>query len=269
MKNWAGNVKWNPAELCYPKTEHEIQKIVIRAANDHKSIRLIGTGHSFSKLCETDQIMISLDNYQGLISTDKQLCQATVKAGTKLNVLGDLLFQEGMAMENLGDIDVQSIAGTISTGTHGTGKEFGTISTQIIALKFINGKGEIVNCSTTENKELFLAAQVSLGVLGIITEVTIQCIPNYKLALYTEKENLESVLLSLDERNSNNRNFEFYWFPYTSTVFTKTSNEVSESKVDKINAFNYWSEYFIENYSFKLMCEIARVFPKANQRISK
>lgn len=269
MKNWAGNVKWNPSEICYPKTENEIQNIVIKAVNDRKKIRLIGTGHSFSKLCKTDQITISLDNYQGLISTDKELCQATVKAGTKLNELGDLLFQEGMAMENLGDIDVQSIAGTISTGTHGTGTAFGTISTQVTALKFINGKGEIVKCSTSENSELFFAAQVSLGVLGIITEVTLQCIPNYKLVLYTQKESLESVLKNLDDRNSKNRNFEFYWFPYTTTTFTKTSNIVSETDVDKVNIFNYWSEYFIENYSFKLLCEIARMFPSQNQRISK
>jgi len=269
MKNWAGNIKWNPTEVSYPRSQEEIQNLVLRAANNGNKIRLIGTGHSFSPLCQTNQIMMSLDNYQGLISTDKKLCQATVRAGTKLNVLGDLLFAEGMAMENLGDIDVQSIAGTISTGTHGTGKSFGTISTQVLAITFINGKGEIISCSRSKKSELFSAAQVSLGVLGVITEITLQCISHYKLELHTQKENLQSVLINLNERNENNRNFEFYWFPYTTTALTKTSNVVLDSDIDKMNLFNYWSEYFIENYSFKLLCECARLFPSTNQRISK
>jgi len=172
-------------------------------------------------------------------------------------------------MENLGDIDVQSIAGTISTGTHGTGQTFGTISTQVIALKFINGKGEIVECSKTNNSELFSAAQVSLGTLGVITEVTLQCVPNYKLELYTQKEKLTDVLANLNERNSQNRNFEYYWFPYTNTALTKTTNITSNSEIDKMNIINYWSEYFIENLSFKLACEIARLVPSSNQKISK
>ena len=174
MKNWAGNITWNPSEIAYPISEAAIQQIVLKAANDHKKIRIIGTGHSFTPLCKTDDVLISLDKFQGLVSTDKDKVQATVKAGTKLNYLGELLFKEGMAMENLGDIDVQSIAGTISTGTHGTGQAFGTISTQVIALRFVNGKGEIVDCSETNNRALFKAAQVSLGVLGIITQVTLQ-----------------------------------------------------------------------------------------------
>lgn len=269
MKNWAGNIKWNPSEVAYPTTETEIQQVILRAANDRKKVRIIGTGHSFTALCQTNDILVSLDKYQGIISVDKDKYQATVKAGTKLNVLGALLFKEGMAMENLGDIDVQSIAGTISTGTHGTGKAFGTISTQVIALKFVNGKGEIIECSETKNRELFKAAQVSLGVLGIITEVTLQCVPAYKLALQNRKETIEAVFANLEERNEQNRNFEFYWMPYTNTAWTKTSNIVEAEEPDKINFFNYWSEYVLENYAFKLLCEYAHLFPSKNEAVSK
>jgi len=269
MKNWAGNITWNPTEIAYPTSEEAIQKIVLKAANDRKKIRIIGTGHSFTPLCKTEDVLISLDKFQGLITTDKDKVQATVKAGTKLNNLGELLFQEGMAMENLGDIDVQSIAGTISTGTHGTGQQFGTISTQVIALRFVNGKGEIVNCSKTDNPVLFKAAQVSLGVLGIITQVTLQCVPAYKLALQNRKETIASVMDNLKERNDNNRNFEFYWLPYTETTWTKTSNIVESDEPDKINFFNYWSEYVLENYLFKLLCEYAAWFPSKNAAVSK
>ena len=174
-----------------------------------------------------------------------------------------------MAMENLGDIDVQSIAGTISTGTHGTGKNFGTISTQVIALRFVNGKGELVECSETTNQELFKAAQVSLGVLGIITAVTLQCVPAYKLALFTRKESITTVLNQLESRKTDNRNFEFYWMPYTDTAITKSANIVTDSEPDKVNFFNYWSEYVLENYAFKLFCEYAHWFPSQNAMISK
>ncbi len=269
MKNWAGNITWTPSEIAYPTSEAAIQQIVLKAANDRKKIRIIGTGHSFTALCQTEEILISLDKFQGLISAEKEKVQATVKAGTKLNYLGELLFKEGMAMENLGDIDVQSIAGTISTGTHGTGKNFGTISTQVIALRLVNGKGEIVDCSETNNRELFKAAQISLGVLGIITQVTLQCIPAYKLALQNRKEPLATVLENLKERNASNRNFEFYWMPYTKTAWTKSSNIVEAAEPDKVNFFNYWSEYVLENYLFKLLCEYATLFPSKNIAVSK
>ena len=269
MKNWGGNIKWNPTTIAYPSTEEEIQKLVLKAANERKKIRVIGTGHSFTAVCKTDDILISLDKYQGLVNVDKEKVQATVKGGTKLNTLGGLLFQEGMAMENLGDIDVQSIAGTISTGTHGTGKKFGTISTQVIALRFINGKGEIITCSTSENQDLFKAAQVSLGMLGIITEVTLQCVPMYKLALEIKKEPVDAVFTNLQQRLANNRNFEFYWFPYTDTTLAKTTNQVEDTDVDKVNFFNYWTEYVLENYAFKVLCEYGNLFPSKAAAISR
>ena len=269
MKNWAGNIVWDPTQIAYPDSEEAIQQLVILALESKKKIRLIGTGHSFTPVCATDDISISLDKFQGLISVDKENATATVKAGTKLNALGDLLFDQGLAMENLGDVDVQSIAGTISTGTHGTGKNLGTISTQVIALKLINGKGDVVACSELVNRDLFKAAQVSLGLLGIITEVTIQCVPTYKLEIVNKKESIKSVFSNLGQRNDDNRNFEFYWMPYTDTAWTKTSNLVEDGEPESVGLFNYWSEYVIENYGFKVMCELARVFPSKNEFVAQ
>ncbi len=269
MKNWAGNIEWTPTAIEYPASEEAIQQVVLKAINDRQKIRMIGTGHSFTAICATNEVMVSLDQYQGLISVDREKYTATVKAGTKLNLLGDLLFEQGMAMENLGDVDVQSIAGTISTGTHGTGQELGTISTQVIALRWINGKGEMVECSAEKNHSLFKAAQVSLGLLGILTEVTLQCVPAYKLLVQNRKESIEKLLPEVKARHANNRNFEFYWMPYTDLAWTKTSNIVELGEPDKDNFFNYWSEYVLENYGFKLLCEWAHLFPSQNERISK
>ena len=269
MKNWAGNITWNPSEIAYPTSEEAIQQVVLRAANNRKKIRTIGSGHSFTALCRTNDVLVSLDKYQGLVRVDKNKCQAVVKAGTKLNHLGALLFKEGMAMENLGDIDVQSIAGTISTSTHGTGTQFGTISTQVIALRFVNGKGEIVDCSATENPALFKAVQVSLGVLGIITQITLHCVPLYKLCIHSKRESLTEILPTLPERLEGNRNFEFMWLPYTEYALTKSSNIVNNQAPDKVSFLNYWTEYVLENFTFKLLCEYARFFPSQNKAISK
>ncbi|MEO0627797.1 MAG: D-arabinono-1,4-lactone oxidase [Bacteroidota bacterium] len=268
-RNWAGNVRMQPSEIIYPASEAEIQVFVERAANDGQKIRLIGSGHSFTQLCKTDQILVCLDNFQGLLSVNRDKCQVTVKAGTKLKLLGELLFKEGLAMENLGDIDAQSIAGTISTGTHGTGQDFGTISTQLIGLKFVNGKGEVVSCSLSEHPDIFKAAQVSLGALGIITEVSLQCVPSYKLLIQNRKEKLSDVLSTIRERNEGNRNFEYYWFPHTQTAWTKTTNVAEDGEPDKDNYLNYLSELILENYTFKIFCEYARLFPSQSKRISK
>ena len=268
MKNWSQRYHWQPELIAYPSTEEDIQVLVRKALKEKKKVRIIGSGHSFNPLWVTDHILISLDQYQGLVQVDHEQQQATVKGGTKLFRLGELLFAEGLAMENMGDIDVQSLAGTISTGTHGTGLAFGTISTQVRKIRFINGKGEAVQCSATENHELFKAAQVSLGALGIITEITLQCVPAYRLELINRKEDLHEVLDSCAERHANNRNFEFYYFPGSTKVWTKTAN-LATAQADKVSAWNYFSEYVVENYAFKVLCELAYRVPAFNPAVAK
>jgi FAD-linked oxidoreductase len=266
-KNWSGNVQWDPATIAFPETEKAIQQLVLQALRDKRNIRMIGTGHSFTPLSQTSDVLLSLDNYQGLVSVDKTTHQVRVRAGTKLHRLGELLFEQGLAMENMGDVDRQSIAGTISTGTHGTGMAFGTISTQVKAIRLVNGLGEIVECSEQQHASLFKAAQVSLGALGIITEMTLQCVPAYKLELVNEKKKLAEVLKNYSEINAANRNFEFYWFPHTEYVLTKTSNLANE-KPNKAGLSAFFQEYLLENMAFKLLCEYAYRFPAKNKWVS-
>jgi FAD-linked oxidoreductase len=268
MKNWSNYHQWTPAEIATPRSEEEIQQLVIQAREQNKKVRIIGSAHSFMPLWTTDQAIINLDQYQGIVSIDHKLQQATVRAGTKLYTLGEALFAHGLAMENLGDIDRQSLGGTIGTGTHGTGLQFGSISTQVVKLRLVNGHGELVECSPTQNASLFKAAQVSLGALGIITEITLQCVPAYRLALQNLKEPLETVLQELENRYREQRNFEFYWFPYTTSAWTKTSNIVTD-QVDKLSWTNYFTEYFLENYAFKVLCEAAYHFPMLNEKVAQ
>lgn len=201
MQNWSNLHQWQPAKIYYPTTEEEVIEIVHRAATDRRKIRIIGSGHSFTPLCVTDDYLVSLDEYQGLISVDKDKRLATVKAGTKINALNLLLDAHGLALENMGDIDVQSIAGAISTGTHGTGSGLGNVSTQVQALKFVDGRGNLRVCSRDEAPDLFRATAISLGTFGIITEVTLKCEPSYNLAIQVRKRKLTELMAEYPDLN--------------------------------------------------------------------
>jgi FAD-linked oxidoreductase len=229
---------------------------------------MIGTGHSFTPLSNTDDFLISLDKYQGLVHVDKAEKQVTVRAGTKLHYLNELLFKEGLALENMGDVNVQSIAGATATGTHGTGTTFGNMSTQVVGLRFVNGQGEVINCSPDDQPELFKAAQISLGVLGVITEISLQCVPAYRLELVIDKERLDDVLEDYEQSNAEHRNFEYYWFPHSEYVMTKRSN-LTTAPVDPNGFKNYIQEVVLENYGFKLVCELSYRFPSKSQWLSR
>ncbi len=269
MKNWSGYLQWFPATMEYPASEEEIQRIVFRALETGKAIRTIGAGHSFTSLCATPDILLSLDRYQGLIGVDKTAMTATVKAGTRLYQLNKLLAAHGLALANLGDIDRQSVAGAVSTGTHGTGASLGNISTLVKALRLVNGKGEIVECSDTRNPDLFRAAQISLGALGVIAEVTLQCVPAYNLELVIEKAGLQPTLDAFPDLNRDNRHFEFYWFPHSDLVMTKKGNITGEKPVNNSGIRYFVQEYLLENYGFLLVCQLSRRFPSYTPALSR
>ncbi|MCH2045448.1 MAG: FAD-binding protein [Saprospiraceae bacterium] len=266
--NWAGNVQCSPEGIFYPKNEEEVQQLILTAANSAKHIRVVGSGHSFSKLIQTDSLIVSLDRMSGIIDLDKKQKIATVWAGTKLKDLGELLFEQGLAQENLGDIDVQSIAGATGTGTHGTGMQFGNLSTQITAFTIVTGTGEIIHCTKDSNSDLFNAGCISLGALGIITRIQLRLRTSYKLEYVSKKSTLEATLADLEKYNRENRNFEFYWMPYTNKIQHRFSNETDEPvKDNKIK--KYFNQVILENTTFKFLCTIGTWFKSSFIRINK
>jgi FAD-linked oxidoreductase len=267
-QNWAKNVSCSPSMIYYPKNEQEVVEIIQKAKAEHKRVRVVGNGHSFTNLAKTNQIMLSLSEMQGLIGMDEEKMEATAWAGTSINKMNSLLFDRGYNLANLGDIDVQSIAGATATGTHGTGTAFGIVSTQIQKLTLVTAAGEIVECSAAENPDLFQAARVSLGALGIITRMTFKVVPAYRLDYRSSKAKLADTLDRLEEYNANNRNFEFYWFPYTKTVQLKMSNETTD-KIKDNATMRYINQHLMENTLFQGMCNIGKWFPNSYPLISK
>lgn len=268
MKNWSGIQSWEPEKFIQPKSSDEIISIVKSALYNNQKIRVFGSKTSFSPLNNTNSISLNLDNYQGVIHIDKENYLVTVKSGTKLFKIIEILAKKGLALENLGDFNKQSIGGAIATAIHGSGIYLGILSSQVVGIKFINGLGEEIYCSKKENLELFKCMQVSLGVLGIVTEITLSCVETYKLKLDKFSEKLSEVLPNIDDYNANNRSFELLWFPYTDTTLTKYSN-ITNFKADRSTFYNFINDFVLENYVFTLMANLTKWIPSLRFKMSK
>jgi L-gulonolactone oxidase len=224
--NWAQTVTADLAGVSEPSSVLEVSNAVADAAERGARIKPVGAGHSFTSIAATDGIQLRLDSLAGIRHADTQTGLVTVLSGTRLHALNEALWHLGLSMTNLGDIDAQSISGAISTGTHGTGARYGGIATQVTGLQLALADGSLLDCSATENPEVFAAARVGLGALGVITTVTLQCEPAFALAASESPAPLDEVLANLDWLVDGNDHFEFYWFPHTRRVLTKRNNRV-------------------------------------------
>lgn len=267
FKNWSGIVQFTPQSIYRPKNETELIAFVKQCHADKRRIRVVGAGHSFTRLVETDEVLLSLDHLQGLIAVDEKATQATVWAGTKIKTLGRLLARVGLAQANLGDIDVQSLAGAISTGTHGSGALLGSLATQVVGLRLITATGETLDCSAIQNPELFKAAQVSLGLLGIITRVTLQCVPAYTLDYRWYASDLPEVLANLATLKQN-RHFEFFWLPHTARTLVKIMN-ITQQPAQAKSLWRRFNENVLENAGLWALNAWVRRFPAHSQRVAQ
>ncbi len=266
--NWSGSVLTHPHHIAYPASIEEVVALIHQCASDGKYIRMVGSGHSFTPVAASDHVLVSLDRMQGIVSVDPAAHTATVWAGTKLRQLGELLHTEGLAQENMGDIDVQSIAGAISTGTHGTGASVGTIATQVTGIKVVNGLGEVLTCTVDTHPERFKALQISLGTLGIIVQVTLRLRPSYVLAYESKRMALADCLLQLPALRRENRHFEFFWFPYADTCQVKLMNEgIAPTPTNKLR--DYIKDHLLENTTLKVLSELCRLLPAATSAVSR
>jgi FAD/FMN-containing dehydrogenase len=222
--SFSGRVRAWPARVALPASEMEIQAL-LRESSD--PVRVVGTGHSCTPLCATEGILLSLDRHHGIAKVDQQLDRARIRAGSKIHDVGRPLLRAGLATINQGDVDVQSLAGAISTGTHGTGPSLGSMSTAVTGLRLVLASGEVLDCTEEHEPEIFRAARVSLGALGVISEVELQLMPAYKLHQREWKEEAEGAATFL-ERSQENRHLEFFWYPTRDVLYMKSLNITQE-----------------------------------------
>ena len=222
--NWSGSVRFTPAEKTAPATLAEVRAAVKRAATAGRSVRAIGSGHSFVPLCETNGLQLVTSRLRGIESIDATKREAWILGGSKLYQIGEPLRKAGLALSTMPDIDRQALAGSIATGTHGTGRGIGGLSSYVSGLRLVLASGEPLECSPDKSPEIFRAAQVSLGALGVITHVRLALEPAFRLRERIWTTGFEACMAQLESHIASNRHFEFFWFPDPSAfVRTPTS----------------------------------------------
>jgi L-gulono-1,4-lactone dehydrogenase len=267
-RNWAGNQKASPLSIDAPRSVAELAALVASASEQGQKVKAVGSGHSFTSAAATNGRMIRLENLSGILHVDRATCRVTVGAGTRLSELNTLLDAEGLALANLGDIAYQTVAGAISTSTHGTGKALTGLAGQVVAMKLVNGLGEIIECSQSVNPHIFEVARVSVGALGVITEYTLQAVPSFRLRALEQPMRLDDVLENAHDLASTNDHFEFFWIPHTKWALTKRNNR-TEDELQPLPRVKGWIEKtFMENYAFGAVCRIGRARPSLIPRLA-
>jgi FAD/FMN-containing dehydrogenase len=225
--NWGRCASAEPAAIAYPRSTAEVADLVRSAAASGQHVKAVGAGHSFTPIAVTDGVLLHLDHIAGVQHVDRATGQVTVGAGMRLHDLNPALHALGLALPNMGDVDPQSMAGATSTGTHGTGARLQGIAGAIVGLEIVTGDGSVVTV-TPDDKDLFGAARVGLGALGIVTSLTFACVPSFLLHAREEPMLLPDVVEQLDTLVDDNDHFEFYWFPHTDRALVKRNNRVLE-----------------------------------------
>ncbi|MEU5768106.1 D-arabinono-1,4-lactone oxidase [Streptomyces asoensis] len=260
-RNWGGNVVARPAREVTPASVDELAEAVRRAAEDGLKVKAVGTGHSFTSIAATDGVLIRPQLLTGIRNIDRDGMTVTVEAGTPLKRLNLALAREGLSLTNMGDIMEQTVSGATSTGTHGTGRESASIAAQVKALELVTADGSVLVCSEKENPEVFAAARIGLGALGIVTAITFAVEPLFLLTAREEPMPFDKVLADFDELWAENEHFEFYWFPHTGSTNTKRNNRSAGPRKPVSQVSSWIEDEFLSNGVFQVAQWVGRAVP--------
>jgi FAD-linked oxidoreductase len=259
--NWSGGVRFRPQRCLKPSSEREL---VAALREGSAPVRVVGAGHSFSPLIETQGSLISIDALQGVLSVEAERLTATLRAGTKIHALGRPLLDAGVALINQGDIDRQSIGGAIGTGTHGTGPTLGSLSAELQAFRLVTAEGQALDCSRASNPDIWAAGCVSFGSLGVMSEVTLNVRRAYKLRERQWLMPRDQCWRELAKHRDATRHFELFCFPHAEMVLAKSLTETDEPCAPPLTSAQLLERgegFGIEQRAFACAAELARVAP--------
>jgi L-gulonolactone oxidase len=266
-RNWAGNQRCLPIAVHEPRSTAEVAAIVRRAAAAGERVKVIGGAHSFTDAAMTGGHLLSLAAMDRVVRVDG--AEVTVQAGIRLRDLNDALFARGLALPNLGDIDVQSLAGATSTATHGTGTELGNLATNIVAMELVTGDGSIVRTDERAEPELLRVARVGLGALGVVTEITLRCVPAFNLHAVETIEPLTDVIADFGGVMRSTDHVEFYMMPGARRCQVKRNTRTDEPARPQSRAGYVRDKWIGENLAFGTVCRVGRRFPTLAPRVAK
>lgn len=259
-RNWAGDQRCAPAVVEEPASESDVVACVERACETGRRLRVAGSGHSFTDIACTDGHMLRLGRMDRVLDADPASGLVRVQPGITLSRLGEELARRGLAMENQGDIDAQVLAGAISTGTHGTGARFPNLSAQVRALRLVTADGSVLELSADRDRDAYLAARVGVGALGVVTELTLRCVPLFTLRRVDEPRSLAGALRALDDLVDANDHFEIFAFPYSDVAISRAS-ERSQRPPKPDSRATWFRETVLENRVLELACRAGRLAP--------
>ena len=270
-RNWGRSESVRPLIMATPSSADEVAAIVCFARERDFTVKTVGAGHSFTAIARAQDVQLDVSRIEGLRAVDLSRNQVTLGAGTNLYQLPALLEPYGLALANMGDIDRQTLAGAISTGTHGTGARFPGLAAQIVAVTMVAADASILHISETEHPELLPAARLGLGALGVIVELTLQCVPSFLLHAVERPVGFDEVLDGLEQRVAAVDHFEFYWWPHTDGVMTKSNTrlpgQTERDPVGRVAAFI--EDRIVSNGALALLCTVGRIAPALTPSINR
>ena len=269
-RNWAGNQYARPESWLKPRTTDEVAVAVKRAHADGRKVKVIGSGHSFTAAAVANDVLVDMSQISSCGAVDVATGTVEVGGGTTLAELNVLLHSQGRALANLGDIAYQTVAGAISTSTHGTGSTLTGMAAQVVGLTVVDGRGGVRRLEIGDaHSELFRSAQVSVGALGAITSVQLKTVPRFALEAVETPMRLKDVLANLDEHVASNDHFEFFWIPHTGWALTKRNNRTGAPLAPMPKAREWYQKSFLENTAFGAVCQVGKIAPQLVPRLAK
>ena len=267
-RNWSGDQQCSPTEVVWPHDRDDLATAIVVAAEAGRTVSVAGSGHSFTGAAMTDGTMVDIAGLSGVIDADPGSGMVKVGAGTVLAELNEELHRLGLAMENLGDIDRQTVAGAISTGTHGTGAKLRNISAQVEAVEVVTADGGVRELSATE-PDLLRAARVSIGALGAISAVTLRCVPSFVLERIDSPQPRDEVLDGFQQRAEEHDHFELFTFPYADSALVLERNRVDGPPRPRGPVGAYLNDTVLENWALEALSATGKRVPAAIPRLSR
>jgi FAD-linked oxidoreductase len=266
--NWSGLATAHPAQELSPHDASEVVDAVIAARHQNLKVKMPGTGHSFTDIAVTDGLLLRPGGLRGITGVDRDAMTVTALAGTTLHELNEGLARLGLSLHNMGDIEEQTLAGAVSTGTHGTGGLVSSLSAQVAGLEMVTGDGTLLCATAEENPDVLEVARLGLGALGILTSVTVRVEPLFTLEAHESPVRWDEAMAGFDGEVADNHHYEMYWFPHTDRLLTKRNNRTLDDP-EPLSRFRGWlDDEFLTNRAFGWVNRLGNVRPRMIPRIN-
>jgi FAD-linked oxidoreductase len=261
-RNWGRSQRAEPSEVLVAERVDDVRRALEQVRERGGTVRPVGSSHSFSAAARPDDAQLRIDGLRGIVSVDAAARRVTVLAGTTVRELSALLTEHGLAMDTLGDIDAQTIAGAISTGTHGTGVRHRSIGASVVAATLVSADGHLLRVSETERPELLPAVRLGLGVLGVLVDVTVQAVPAFALEAIETTVRLDAVLDEWMHLNERTDHFELFWFAGTRLAATKSNTRVTGPLAPRHPIARFLDERVLTDHGHRALLWIGNALPR-------